>query len=77
MEMFWNAVDYLTTNWQVLALVVVPFLTTLFAKLGRIGMVLTNIMSRLKDGTMTTQEKADTLDDIWSIFKGWLPNRSR
>ena len=76
MEPIYVAWDWLTANWQFFALAVIPFLTTLVLKLGRVGWILARILERAKDGVLTTQEKADTFDDIVQVFRGWLPNRS-
>jgi uncharacterized SAM-binding protein YcdF (DUF218 family) len=76
-EQIYAAWDWLIANWQVIALVVIPFLTTLVLKLGRIGWMLARILERVKDGTLTTQEKADTFDDVIAVFRGWLPDRSK
>lgn len=77
MDQVYAAWDYVIANWQVIALVVVPFLSTLVLKLGRIGWLLNRILDRVKDGTLTVQEKADIFDDVVSVFRGWLPNRSK
>ncbi|RJO60826.1 MAG: hypothetical protein C4542_08230 [Dehalococcoidia bacterium] len=77
MEQVYAAWDYIITNWQVIALVIVPFLSTLVLKLGRIGWLLNQVLARVKDGSLSVQEKADTFDDVISVFRGWLPNRSK
>jgi len=76
-DQLYAAWDYLVANWQVISLVVVPFVSTAVLKLGRIGWLLNQIIDKVKDGSLSVEDKAEIFDDVVSVFRGWLPNRSK
>lgn len=77
MEQVQAALDWLVANWPALSLMVLPFLATFLAKIGRVGVLFLSILEAAKDGTITKDEKAQIFDDAVAIMRGWLPNRSK